>query len=444
MSVASTKAVKEDSLPGKDEEAKNEAQKDNQSHALSESQAKTLQASNGGQTDSMTPEELEQHFELSEIRLAVEKHGAKVKKDVTRQVKALETDRRLLRQQATSLDSASFNESIVSKVIDLVRLTPSYSLLSVPLPTAASGLTPEIDLSLKLWTLQQTLSDLLFPRIEDALNHILARTILASSTTAVLPRETIWGLDEALYWYAVNFQDRELPQFDRLPISSSEDVDSPHTADFESAHQSTVKNGHPDSSSSSKSSSAAIILANISEHSSSEAEEFEDDPLSVASYLELQSVLFAYQNDNASGNSRTESQTLNSSKARRIADKIGRAERDPLFDRREAELQWRSHKRKLEIEIAQAKGRERKTSAAENTKTAQVSNEAPDGNSEGNDGLFSGMFELGDSLADATSEIQVDIPIRDFGKWSGANPRKVLEDICKSQYCFPQVLDVHH
>lgn len=171
-------------------------------------------ASTSTSTDRMTALQLEQHLEDSEISIAVETYSSKVKKDVVRQVRILETDRRLLRPQALSVGrSRLFDEDSITKILGLVAHEPPSSLYSPP-PSLASTLTIEIDLSLKLWTLQETLSQLGFPKDNAVMQHILDRTILGSSKVPPQTKDIVWGIEEAISWYALNVEEKDLPRLD--------------------------------------------------------------------------------------------------------------------------------------------------------------------------------------------------------------------------------------
>ena len=390
--------------------------------------------SSGPSTNDMTPEQLEQHLETSELRLMVEKHGPKVKRDIARQVKALETDRRLLRLQSTPLDGvSSLSEELVTKVMDLVKNEPVYPMIASPLPTAASGLTPELDLCIKVWTLYETLAELRFPVIDAAVKHILAHTNLVPSS-ASSAKDAIWGLEEALYWYAINAEEQDLPQFDRAQTVTSQPTGADDQVEEELLKMPQMT---PKKSLSSKSSSKITTPSNITDVSSSDSDEGADPP-SIPQYIELQTRLFTLQTA-ASSISREIQSENREREVRKLSAKIARIERDPLFDRRGADIQWKSSKQALDIEAAQARAKERVATESDSdiSKTAlnlpdeserqqqDVPNDTVD---------FAGLFELGDNLPDtADSAPGPAVILKDFGKWSGTSPRKVLEDVCKAR-----------
>ena len=433
VSVPSSKAKNEPTEESDQKTVNENALSDEKKPSRPDDATTSQHGTNATQTENMTPEELEQHLEASELRVMVEKHGPKVKRDVARQVKTLETDRRLLRLQATPLDGMnSANEELVTKVIDLVKQQPSYSIISSPLPAAASGLTPEMDLCLKVWALYETLTALEFPVVEDVIKHILNYASFAPYSPSS-SRDTVWGLEEALYWYAINMEERDLPQFDRPQgVSSQAGVaDEVLPEEFITSSEPNTKQAV-----SSKSSSAIATPAKTSDVSSSESDDSADPP-SVAQYIELQSRLFAIQN--ALPPETLPKKPIDPDReARKVSAKIIRIERDPLFDTREADYAWKSRKHSLEIEAAQHKATARVASGSgtEGVASRPISperrqheeQEAPD-----DEGGISGLFELGDNLPDTEGEVGPEVTIKDFGKWSGTNPRKVLEDVSKAR-----------
>lgn len=161
-----------------------------------------------------SPEELEKHLEDSELQLLVDKYAAKCKNDAARQVTKLETDRRVLRQQATSLN---LMEWIPSDVQDqIISLAETEEMETGPLRgKELSGVkrsSSSEDLSVKLWTLRETLLKLGFPesKVDDSLRYLLAYST-GGATSA--NRDTVWNLDESLDWLAMHCSLKELPSY---------------------------------------------------------------------------------------------------------------------------------------------------------------------------------------------------------------------------------------
>jgi ATP-dependent RNA helicase DHX29 len=119
----------------------------------------------------LTAEEFEKQLEESELQVLVEKHAQKSKRDAARQKSRLETDRRVLRGQAT-----------------------------------------EEELTIRLWTLQQALLGSGF--IAEKVNLALRQVLDISDKIGMGNKDTIWGLEEALDWLARNCSREELPDYE--------------------------------------------------------------------------------------------------------------------------------------------------------------------------------------------------------------------------------------
>jgi len=136
--------------------------------------------------------------------------------------------------------------------------------------------------------------------------------------------------------------------------------------------------------------------------------------------------------------------------------KLIRIESDVLFDKFDAEQQWKLRRVVLEKELAakrQLKTQERRAEkeAVEEPSDGGVNDEAERIAAEI---LAQGENDDGDVLADLfanlpTNEVDpstgktttvvngadgIKITIRDFGKWTGVSPLRVLEEACRSRY----------
>lgn len=157
-----------------------------------------------------TPEQLEQHFEDAELQLMVEKFAAKCKSDASRQAGKLETERRLLRQQAVPVNLLEWLPSdVVSSILGLAE-TEEQRLS--PQPVRDKRDVPEEELCTKVWVLKDTLLKLGFPenKVEEALKHVL---IYFAANFTITNREVLCNLDEALEWLAMHCDSEELPAY---------------------------------------------------------------------------------------------------------------------------------------------------------------------------------------------------------------------------------------
>lgn len=172
-------------------------------------------ASAATQEKPLSPEEFERQLEESELQLLVEKHASKTKRDAQRQRTRLDTDRRLLRGQADSVNSFKWlPQELMGHILDLIQAESRFSSSSLTSSEngGAGKMPPEEDMITRLWTLQQTLSAAEFPteRVAAVIRYILDISPNVSPTN----RDSIWGLEEALDWLARECPLDELPSYE--------------------------------------------------------------------------------------------------------------------------------------------------------------------------------------------------------------------------------------
>jgi ATP-dependent RNA helicase DHX29 len=161
----------------------------------------------------LSPEEFEKQLEESELQLLVEKYAPKVRRDAARQLTRLETDRRILRGQAESVNSKKWiPQELMDQILDLIQSESRFAASNVGSEAASSGkLLPEEDLTIKLWTLEQALEAAGFPdaKVQSVLKYVLD----ISTQVGPGPKDSIWGLEEALEWLARESSVDELPDY---------------------------------------------------------------------------------------------------------------------------------------------------------------------------------------------------------------------------------------
>lgn len=170
-------------------------------------------ANTSAPAEKLSPEEYEKHLEEAELQLLVEKYAHKVKRDAQRQAARLETDRRLLRGQAEPLNTKKWlPQELMDHVLDLIQAEGRFAASSVKSDGATSKLLPEEDLTIRLWTLQKTLEAVGFAtdKILRVLQYILDITPNLSPSNKW---DSIWGLEEALDWFARESSKDELPDY---------------------------------------------------------------------------------------------------------------------------------------------------------------------------------------------------------------------------------------
>ena len=171
----------------------------------------------------LTPEELENQLEESELQLLVEKYGGKVTKDAKRQVTRLETERRLLRGHAEGLSiSWWLPEDLVALIVDHLKIQISAD--SSHNHHKNKSLQPLLteNLNIQIWTLKRTLSGLGFAdnRVREVLSFLLTSGKLQDTTLSSTSKETLWGLDECLDWLALTCTPDEMPDYE-TPIAKA-------------------------------------------------------------------------------------------------------------------------------------------------------------------------------------------------------------------------------
>lgn len=167
------------------------------------------------QEATLSPEEFEKHLEESELQILVEKHAIKTKKDALRQRNRLDTDRRLFRGQADSVNSFKWlPQDLMNHILDLIQAENRFAASSLTSSdnVGAGKMPPEEDMIIRLWTLQQTLTAAEFPteRVAAVIRYILD----IAPNVSTMSRESIWGLDEALDWLARECEIDELPSYE--------------------------------------------------------------------------------------------------------------------------------------------------------------------------------------------------------------------------------------
>ena len=171
----------------------------------------------------LSPEEFEKQLEESELQLLVEKYAQKTKRDAQRQRTRLETDRRLLRGQADSINSFKWlPQDLMDYILDLIQAENRFGASSLSSDNSGAGkMPPEEEMIARLWTLQQALSAAEFP--EERIQAVIRYILDIAPNVSVNPKDSIWGLDEALDWLARECSVEELPPYEQKsrPIPKS-------------------------------------------------------------------------------------------------------------------------------------------------------------------------------------------------------------------------------
>ncbi|CAK7220363.1 hypothetical protein SEUCBS140593_004210 [Sporothrix eucalyptigena] len=429
----------------------------------------------------LSPEEFEKQLEESELQLLVEKYAQKVRRDAQRQMTRLETDRRILRGQAESVNSKKWlPQDLMDQVLDLIQSESRFAASNVGSEASSSGkLLPEEDLTIKMWTLEQTLETAGFPsaKVESVLKYVLD----ISTQVGPGPKDSIWGLEEAFEWLARESSVEELPDYvkrggqnDALDTPLASGATTPSLLEADAVGK---KKGKPSPNRPSRVNSPKQSIITYEG-------DIEPDELGPM-YIDTKTRLFALQRplqiDAPKGRPnnkappavvQSEADKLETAK---LLGKLDRIENDILFDKKLAEMQWRSKKIILEREYseatkkaadeerAKAKAKEEAAAAAaaakedDSSDSSDSSDESDDEISAEAKRIAAEILAQGDSDDDGISDLFASLPvsevdpttgksntvvnnadgskifIRDFGKWTGVSPVRALDEACRAR-----------
>ncbi|CAN8106048.1 unnamed protein product [Discula destructiva] len=427
----------------------------------------------------LTPEEFEAQLEESELQLMVEKHAQKTRRDAQRQKQRLDTDRRLMRSQAESIHAKKWLPAeLMDQIVDLIQAEGRFAASNTTEGASGGKMLSEEDLTIKLWTLQQTLRGSGFPeeKIQDALQYVLDISTIISGGI----KDSIWGLDEAMDWFARECPLDDLPDYETpmgksalnagdSPLPSGATTPLLNEPDALQKAKSKKKNGTTPKSGTASPRRPVVMYDS----------DIEPDDL-IPAYLDTKTRLFAIQRPQRDGSKTGRKSgpqlqppppsgppTDNLETAKLLA-KLDRIEKDPLFDAGLARLQWEStyialerdyaDERKLKAELKamqeaeeQDRQQEKKESGDEDDGDDEITNEAKrvaaeilaethDGDDD-DQGLADMFADLPVDEVDADGRTSTvlnnsdgtKVTIRDFGKWSGISPTRVLEEACRSR-----------
>ncbi|KAI5300671.1 hypothetical protein KEM56_002279, partial [Ascosphaera pollenicola] len=435
---------------------------------------KTQATGNAGPSDQnkpalheLSPEELEEHLKDAELHNIIVQYGAKCLNDSSRQIQKLETEKRLLRGQAMTLNILDWlPPSILDEVINLEK-AEVQRLMQQSLPAGDDESTSSIETEscVKLWILRETLIGLGFKveAVEEVLPKVFYLTPRETTTTS---RETVWGLESALKWLALYSPPDELPSYRAAskpsqPRTQIEDIPEDDLSDSTDEKMTIPVREEPSSVESQKleqSTTSNIVESVLEEFGSN------DDPdtlipkfmaLRIRLYKEDPSFFDGPQKAGKKGKkSGAGSSSKLSTNGQQLQNKITEIESDILFDKDAAEAQWQDKLfdlRREDIESRrQANGGE-KAKDAEDTATDSAAlvpdtgssgetapdAEQPDADAEEDD-ILARMFGMSTDVPfpeddDQKEEDLSAVTLRDFGKLSGMSPRRILEDSCRSR-----------
>ncbi|KAM3074633.1 hypothetical protein ACMFMG_008061 [Clarireedia jacksonii] len=424
----------------------------------------------GEQKPNLSPEEFEKQLEHSDLQLLVEKHSQKSKRDALRQKTRLETDRRVLRGQAENLSTRKWlPPELMEEILDLIKMEGRFS--GPATDTSSMKQLAEEDLTIRLWTLHQSLigAGFLPDKVTSAIQHVLDIADKISGGS----KDNLWGLDEALEWLSRECSRDELPDYQNYhrkvgaKSQSETPFDSPmasgtttpklesDTRHFSSALQS---GSHPPRTEKKQGTSRKVAAIDY------DSDIDPDDLLPV--YLESKEKLFLIQSTKYSAEGRRnikkngqkpETSVSTNGDAAKLARKIKKIEDDVLFDKYLADQKWDVRRIQLEREAAARRALELAADEKELSETDtvedsedEVSREAAkigkamlEDTGSDDDIAISDLFAslpvtevdplTGKSSTVINGNNGVKVTIRDFGKWTGVNPTRLLEEACRAR-----------
>ncbi|ODA83124.1 hypothetical protein RJ55_01633 [Drechmeria coniospora] len=414
-----------------------------------------------GRENPLSAEEFERQLEESELQLLVEKYAPRAKRDAQRQRARLETDRRLLRNQADTINIPKWlPPDLLDHILDLINAETRFSSSNVSSESTGSGkMPPEEDTIVRLWTLRQTLEAAAFPdaRVEAVLQHIL--DIAPNVQTAA--KDSIWGLDEALDWLARESSTNELPPYEHRGKVVAKDVQNaspfPSRTQTPKPESQQDRKGKESSKSGTNERSGKGTSRKLAVTCDIDIEPEDLVPEYLAAKTSLLELSRSESEQDAAGEHDVELAIA------KLEAKLEKIKSDVLFDKFAAELKWKSERIILEKRLAVTR-KDLLAASAGVPKPAGIAAEAEAVIDDSDDDEVAGEAErmAAEVLAEASDEDDiaglfaslpqsevdpntgksqtvlasadgVKLILRDFGKWTGVSPRRVLEEACRSR-----------
>ncbi|KAL8699627.1 MAG: hypothetical protein Q9224_001329, partial [Gallowayella concinna] len=423
----------------------------------------------------LSPEALEKHLEESELQLFVEKHIGKIRRDASRQVAKLQTDRRLLRVQAEPLSTPSW---LPPEVMELIMQTldaektfdrPGNGMQNEDNRVEMS----EDDVCIRIWTLKQALIQLGFAHdsCQGALRNLLMVWQRPSVRDSLVIKDSIWGLDHCLDWLALHCEAQAVPPYDsihRVPkVTPLLEQHLQNNASNASAGNENLRTPIESRSASPRSQNRTVendgqSLEDAATTTVDDTESETDPETMTETYIALQTRLYELQPDLQDTNKHCKvpsrhgpAKALNPL-VTRLLQRLERLKADVLFDRHEAEHRWSetrngllqaaAERRKLHLNSESRPVPDRPDGQNTAGRTKVQADVISNGSGENSDlealgEFFSGLPDT--TTSDDSDRIESDtnaddphhrrIIIRDFGKWSGVSPRRTFEEACKAR-----------
>ena len=172
----------------------------------------------GEELHKISPEELENHLELSALQILFEKYGERSKKDVSRKINKLKTEQRVLRLQSEPLSTSSWlPEETIQSIFSLIESQEtSRNVDLAPDVRKTENNIMEDESIIRIWTLWHALIHLGFKadRVRSAVISSLHKVQATRSFPSITSKDAIWGLEESLDVLARTCELEELPSYE--------------------------------------------------------------------------------------------------------------------------------------------------------------------------------------------------------------------------------------
>jgi len=409
----------------------------------------------------LSPEELEAQLEASELQQFVEQYASKVRKESSRHVSRLQTDKRLLRGQSEYMSVKDWlPKELMQQIVEYATQGNNNN--------ESSGATKRTlpkgdDLVSKVWQLRLCLNGLEISeeRVGDAIAQVL------SSPPADDASGQPWGLPEALDWLSWNCNNDEVNDYDYEKPKITASAQDPMDENPEPQDTKVPKWKKPQTNAPAEIEQPGDDGIEVSDIES----DLEPDEL-LSIYLATKARLFDLDPEGEGGMAKKKqgkgqkgqpsAKPAPGRGQKKLQARVQRIESDVLFDKREGEAQWNekkidlarefSERRKWQLQSEQPKAPEANANGstdAGGSTLDNISEEAErlgqellrEAEAMGDDDMLGGMFgalpgsEETSTPSDSTSGVvhSQNVVVRDFGRLTGMNPKRVLEEACKAR-----------
>ncbi|KAL9618189.1 MAG: hypothetical protein Q9160_007085 [Pyrenula sp. 1 TL-2023] len=420
------------------------------SNSTKASQSESREVQNHTVTQHMSPEQLEEHLEQSELQAALAAHGQRIKLEASKAAARLQTERRVLRSQASVLDTGKWlAPELKLHVMNLARHEDFARSTGHPkvIEKALEHLSAEMAMCMRLWRLRRTLTQLKLPYAPAALQNALSFNC-ADNESKISSKETLWGLDEALAYMALHSEDSAMPPYDTTPTADGKKASSPvHKASSASPNTMTAaydnRRGEPRGVDREiEETNAANDVLNSTD------EDIDPDDLQDR-YISVKVELLKIEHGlDMSPVTRVPQEP--SKRKRRLQNLLSKIQRDVLFDEQDANENWRLREIEMRKSLFQKKlspmtsagstdenaSEHEITEGNATTSNGSSNEEEKEADEEEDASMLGPLFEStedsggrSDPLGASKAE-DCGVLLRDFGKTIGS-PRRILEDVCK-------------